>query len=101
MSLSNEELIFAVIENDKVVNVIVAYDLQFVTDLFPNNEIVQVLNNELAMDYFRENNKWYPPKLDPDFIWHEETGCWLLQEEIDNYEIGKNKPSTSDLTTDV
>jgi hypothetical protein len=98
-------LTYAVIENDVVINVIIAEDLEIAQELFPNNEVLDTTNEpHLFMYSFREDGKWFPqrpePYLDPEtntekpYLWHEATGSWLTQKQIDSYEEFKDKNIT-------
>jgi hypothetical protein len=91
MNSSNVELTFAIIENDIVINVILATDLDTVKLIYPDKEIIQVDTNKIGMHFFRENNKWYPPKPhteddpQPQVTWVEEINAWLTDEMMQIY----------------
>ena len=87
----------AIVENDTVINVIVADNLEIAQELFPNNEVLDTTNEvHLVMFAFRENGKWFPKKPEPyinletnieePYFWHEAEDRWRTQKEIDVYE---------------
>ncbi len=80
MNSSNTELTFAIIDNNVVVNMIIADTLETAQSIFPSNEVIQNLNGDLVMGSFKENDKWYPPKPGENWIWVEEINTWLSEE---------------------
>jgi hypothetical protein len=95
--MSASSLTYAIIENDTVINVIIAENLETAQELFPNNEVLDTANDPyLVMFAFKENSRWFPqkpqPLLDPEtnteqpYLWHETTNSWLTQKEINLYD---------------
>jgi hypothetical protein len=81
MNSNNTELVFAIIDNNVVVNMIVADTLETAQSIFSSNEVLQVISNELVMGSFKENGKWYPPKPSETSVWVEELNIWLSEED--------------------
>jgi len=88
---------YAIIDNNTVVNVIVAENLEIAQGLFSNNEVLDTANEpHLVMFAFRENGKWFPqkpkPYINPEtnteepFFWHDRLNTWATQKQIDGYE---------------
>lgn len=95
MNLNNSN--YAIIENNTVINVIIAESLEIAQQLFPDNEILDTINDPyLVMFAFKENGRWFPKKPQPyinpetdteePFFWHDGLNAWATQTQIDGYE---------------
>jgi hypothetical protein len=67
----------AIIENDVVNNVIIVETVELAQKLFPNNEVLNTDLIQIGMNWFRENNEWYPPKPFPSWIWNNADKQWI------------------------
>jgi hypothetical protein len=69
----------ALIENDVVVNVIVADSLE-IAETLTNLTVVDADALGLHLGSFKENGVWYPPKPEGEWVWHEPTSQWVTLE---------------------
>ena len=90
----------ALIENEIVVNVVVVESLELAGSLF-SQEVLDADTLEIGVGFFRENNKWYPPKLNPDFVWLETHGAWVSQEDKTQIENGTLKLLSKEETDQI
>jgi hypothetical protein len=89
---------YAIIENDTIVNVIVAESLQNAQAVLQDNqEVLEMSDDYLAIGFQKYNNRFLPPKPNYECVWHEETFNWRTQEEIDLY----NEISSITLQTEI
>jgi predicted DNA-binding protein with PD1-like motif len=70
----------AIIENDIVTNIAVVESLEIATSLF-TEEVVDADALQIGIGHFRDNNVWYPPKPDPDYVWTDVYKTWVSAEE--------------------
>ena len=76
---------YAIIENNTVVNVIVADSHETAQIIYPTAEIIDTEITPISMSWFRENNKWFPPKPEGTYIWNEDFKNWLTPEANEEY----------------
>jgi mannitol-1-phosphate/altronate dehydrogenase len=76
---------FAIIENNSVINVIVADSEEIAKLIYPNAEIVDTEVTSIGMFWFKDNNKWYPPKPEGTYVWNEDAQNWLTPEANQEY----------------
>lgn len=72
---------YGIIENNTIINVIECTSLSDAQTFFPNNEVIEIGESSigtgsLGVDWFKENNEWYPPKPGSDYIWNAELLKW-------------------------
>jgi hypothetical protein len=72
----------AIIENDVVINVILVDSLEIASQL-TELEILDVTNLKIGVNYFRENNEWYPPKPNPTDVWHQHGKRWITLQYLE------------------
>lgn len=99
-------MIFAIIENDVVVNTILADSLEIAQSLISENqEVEDVTGTLIGISWKRYEGILRPQKPDYDCVWHEETNMWLTDEEINTYnaiqERLKTETITEEITTDT
>jgi hypothetical protein len=83
-------MIIAIIENDIVVNTIVAESLEIAQSLIAENqEIVDATDTIIGIGWQKINGVLLPKKPDYDCTWHEPTSLWLTSEEIDVYNLNQ------------
>ena len=90
----------ALIENEIVVNVVAVESLELAASLFPQ-EVLDADTLKIGMGFFRENNKWYPPKPNPDFVWLETYGVWVSQEDKTQIDKGTLKLLSQEETDQI
>jgi hypothetical protein len=78
----------ALIENDVVVNVIVADSLE-IAETLTNLTAVDADLLGLHLGSFKENDVWYPPKPEGDWVWHERANKWVTLEMFNDEKEGK------------
>jgi hypothetical protein len=66
----------AVIENDVVVNVMIAESLELASTL-TNLEVLDAELLGIGIGYYKENNQWIPPSPSPDWVWIESIQKWV------------------------
>jgi hypothetical protein len=84
-------MIIGVVEDNKIINVIVFDDLVTAEEMFPTQELLD-LNDpvttyglNLGINWYKENNIWYPPKPSEDCVWVEDLYSWLSPQDHENY----------------
>lgn len=79
-------MIFAVIENNIVINTIVAENINIAQSLITENQEVENITNTLVgISWERYDGVLKPKKPKYECFWHEESNMWLTNEEINNY----------------
>jgi hypothetical protein len=71
----------AVIENNIVINVIIAESLELAEQL-TGAEVLDADLLGIGVGFFRENEVWFPIKPDPRFVWVEEAKSWVAPELV-------------------
>jgi len=85
-------MIIGIIENNKIINVLVFDDFATAEEMFPTQELVDLTDPitthgfNLGVNWYKENNIWYPPKPTEDYTeWIEEFHAWATPEEYSKY----------------
>lgn len=79
-------MIYAIIENNTVINTIIADSEEIVKVIAGDNTYLEMSETPLSVGDFLDNGKWYPKKPDYPCEWHLPTQQWLTIEEISAYD---------------
>ncbi len=79
-------MIYAITENDTVINIIVAENEEIVKVIAGDNTYLEATELQLSVGHFLDGGKWYPKKPDYPCEWHEPTQQWFTIEEISAYD---------------
>jgi hypothetical protein len=83
----------AIIENDVVVNVIVAETLSIAQQIFTDSELVEITSaNNIGLNWDRKSGNWRSPKPEYDCSWNETYNAWLTDEQIALIETESDTP---------
>jgi hypothetical protein len=72
----------AIIENNLVVNLIIAESLDLASTL-TNLEVLDADLLGIMVGSLRVDGKWYPPKPYENWVWHELAEKWMDPEEVE------------------
>jgi hypothetical protein len=72
----------AIIEDNVAVNIIIAESLELASTL-TNLEILDADLLSIMVGSLRIDAKWYPPKPNENWVWHELAEKWISSEDLE------------------
>lgn len=68
---------FAIVQNNIIVDAIIAENAEIAASIFPNNEIVEIdIERPIGIGYERIDGKWKRPKPADSWIFNDEVFDW-------------------------
>lgn len=85
-------MIFAIIENDTVINTFLADTLEIAQLLITDKqELIDATDTLIGIGWQKINGVLLPKKPDYDCVWHEPSSMWFTSEEINLYNANQEK----------
>lgn len=67
--------IFA-IHNGQIVSNIIKAETKEIAELVTSMQAIEVTDLPIGVGWYFENNKWFPPKTFPSWVWNETSYNW-------------------------
>lgn len=78
-------MIFGIVENNTIINVIVAQNIELTQELFPEHEVVEISNN-MGIGWKKDvDDVFKTEKLNPNSVWADDLKVWLTSEEYEKH----------------
>lgn len=90
-------MIIGIIENNTIIDALVFDDLSAAEEMFPTQELIDITDPittfglNVGINWYKENNIWYPPKPSEDYVWVEDTHSWFTPKDYEDYLVFLSK----------